>query len=147
MSSDLKWNMQIDFLFRKAMRRIFIIRNLRRCDCPHELILRAYHAFIRQILLYAYPCVCNASGYLKSKLTRVESRVSRIVGRKIESPLMQVADNACKKLMENISTHAQHPLREIFIQRNAERTRSCSEFRRPFARTVRFGSSFIKFAS
>ena len=129
------------------MRRVFIIRNLRRCGCPPELMLRAYYAFMRQILLYAYPCVCNAPAYLKQMLTRVENRVSRIIGSKIQPCLLQAADASCVRLMDDVSLHAQHPLRALFLSNNSCRTRSSCELRKPFAHTARFGASFIKFAS
>ena len=145
-SCNLKWNLHFDSVYKKAMRRVFVIRNLRKCDCPQALMTTAYNAFIRSVLLYAFPCVCNAPSYLLHKLLRVEKRVSRIIGVNISPTLLEVADVTCKKLLSAISKHPQHPLRELFQLKETTRTRSSLLLRRPFTKTERFSSSFIKYA-
>ena len=95
----MKWNAFVDFIVKKASRRMYLITSLKRSDCPDELLFRAYCAFIRPILLYAYPAVCNMSSYLSRKLVRVENRVLRIIDSETKFPcLLSVADKMCYKL-------------------------------------------------
>lgn len=145
-SSDLKWNLHFDNVYKKAMRRVFVVRNLRKCDCSPALMTNAYFAFIRSVLLYAFPCVCNAPSFLLRKLLRVEKRVSRIIGESISPTLLEAADVSCKKLLSAISKHPQHPLRDLFLSNSTSRTRSSLHLRRRFTRTERLSSSFIKYA-
>ena len=146
-SSDLKWNLHFDFLYKKAMRRIFIIRNLRRSGCPQKLMVRAYIAFIRSVLLYAFPCVCNAPKFLLDKICRVERRVVRIMGTEVTPSLLSAADETCRKLFASVASFPQHPLREMFITNNGRRSvRTNRVLRKPFAKTKRFASSFIRYA-
>ena len=98
-SADLKSNLHFDSITKRAMRRIFIIRNLRKCRCPRSLMKKTYFALIRSILLYAYPCVCNSSSYLQNKFLRVEKRVSRIIGEDMSPALLDVAEESCSRLL------------------------------------------------
>ena len=63
----------------KASRRIYLMYNLVRSGCPPELLVRAYVAYIRSVLLYSVPVFCNAPDYLFKKLCRVEKRVYRVI--------------------------------------------------------------------
>lgn len=99
-SADLKWNLHFDSVSKKAMRRIFIIRNLRKCRCPPSLMRRTYNALIRSILLYAYPCLCNSPSYLQNRLLRVEKRVSRIIGEEMSTKCPR-----CRRVMLEINVH------------------------------------------
>lgn len=146
-SSDLKWNVHFRSVFKKASQRVFLIRNLRRSGCPQVLMIRAYLAFIRPILLYAFPAVCNAPQYLTTRLNRIERRVQRIIG---DSPILPdlptAADSMCQNLMSSILDHPQHPLRSIFLPGPSRSTRSQKVLRPPSTKTSRFGQSFVKYA-
>lgn len=147
-SDDLKWNLHVKKAVTKANKRIFIVRNLRRSGCPPHLILLAYYSFIRSVLLYAFPCVCNAPNYLLSRLLKIEKRVFRIIG--CHSPsvsLFEAAHKSCVKMMTSIEKCSDHPLRVMFNPRNVSSTRASSTLQRPFAKTSRFGNSFVKFCS
>lgn len=130
----------------KAMKRVFIIRNLHRCGCPPDLMRRACHAFIPQTLLFAYPCVWKAPQHLHNLLIRVENRGSKIIGQKISPSLLDAADSSRVKLIKTIKSHPEHPLRDIFTLNNY-RTRSSHDFKKPFARNSRFGSPLKKCAA
>ena len=118
LSQDLKWNGFVDFLVKKASRRLYLIISLKRSDRPDDLLFRAYCAFIRPILLYAYPAVCNMPSYLSRKLLRVEKRVLRIINSEIEFPcLFSVADKMCYKLIDEVLRSTKHPLRSFFLRR------------------------------
>ena len=64
-SRDLKWNLFIDYIIKKASKRIYLILCLKRAGCPADVMYMSFCAFIRPILLYAYPVWCNLSEYLR----------------------------------------------------------------------------------
>lgn len=146
-SSNMKWNDHVNFIVKKASRRIFIIRNLRRSGCCKILLLRCYVAFIRSVLAYSFPSFCNLSQYLLKDIVRVESRISRIIDMDIEESFVFATNKSCVKLFQTITTEACHPLRSLFIPKpsRAISTRSSSDFYPPRAKTSRFSNSFIKF--
>lgn len=49
-SSDMRWNLHFDFVYKKAMRRVFVIQSLRRNDCPPALMIKVYNQ--RYSILY-----------------------------------------------------------------------------------------------
>jgi hypothetical protein len=146
-SSDLGWNAHFDNVINRASKRIFLMRNLRKSGCSKKVMIRAYVAFIRPILLYAYPCVCNAPLYLKKKLRFFERRVVRIVGSTAVPDILDAADSMCLRLMESIVSAPDHPLGCIAQRNGGRRTRHSSDWRRQFARTKRFSDSFIQYIS
>ena len=147
LSDDLKWNAYVESIVKRASRRIFLILSLKRADCSSELLLKAYNAYIRPILLYAFPAVCNMSTYLKRKIERVEKRVLRVIGGNKEVTLFSVANKMCDNLFKNVLEEPNHPLREFFNENPAtSRTlRKNCVLRRPLTKTARYKDSFIKF--
>lgn len=146
-SHDLRWNDHFDNVLKKACKRIFVIRNLRKGGCPPMLIWRVYVVLIRSVLLYAFPCFCNAPKFLLEKFLRLERRICRIVNDKdVCSPLLQLAaENTCESFFRKILLNPQHPLRELFTSYPSRSTRYSKDIQRPFAKTKRFSSSFIKY--
>ena len=65
LTSDLKWNVHIESVLRKASKRFYLLRNLRRSGCP-------------------YPSFCNLPNLLQEKLLKFERRAFRIIGEKNE---------------------------------------------------------------
>lgn len=143
---NLKWNLHIDAVMKKVCKRLFIIYNLRRAGCSKQVMFDCYIAFIRSVLLFAFPCFCNSPDYLLSQLSSFEKRVFRIMGSHGEFPLLlDVANKICNKLFSNIVKHQDHLLRDIFHTVEGRPTRQSSHLRPPFARTERFRRSFICF--
>ena len=149
LSNDLKWNLHFDKCIKKACKRIFLIRNLRRARCSSSLLFRVYVSFIRStcILLYAVPCFCNAPKHLFDKFLRIERRIFRIIGPDSSSfpSLSDAVNTSCCKLFNNIDKFPNHSLRHLFSNRFFSSTRSTSTPRPPLARTCRFKNSFIRF--
>ena len=129
----------------RASRRIFIIRNLKRSACSPELIFRAYVAFVRSILLYAFPSFCNLPLYLFKHIVAIEKRVFRIIDDNIvQDDLSQAASKCCESLFNRILSNSNHPLRNLFVEAPSTATISKCILRLPFAKTKRFAKSFIK---
>ena len=146
-SSSFKWNAHFNRIIKKASSRIFILRNLRRGGCPPFLMWKCYLAIIRSVLLYAFPCMCNAPKYLLKRLESVERRALLIINDNnfCGPPLMTQANILCERLFSQIDVNPEHPLRDLFVTRSLHRTRCSKSLQRPFAKTKRFSCSFIKF--
>lgn len=145
-ASNLKWNAHIRYVVSKASRRIFLIRNLKRSDCPDMLTFNAYVAFLRSVLLYAYPSFCNLPFYLQQQLLNVEKRVFRIMNSNANREnILNVADRSCVKLFRKIELYSDHPLRAMFQEREVVRTRNSLSLKPPPTKTERFKNSFVKY--
>ena len=147
-SNDLRWNDHVHSIVKKASRRIFLIRNLKRAGCSASVMFSAYVAFIRSVLLYCFPVFCNVSSSLFNSIKRVERRVFRLIGKEAHDFLTidVAAENVCKRLFNHVSQDVQHPLRSLFENR-APTPRNRSVLKPPFARTVRYKKSFIRFGA
>jgi len=147
-SSDLRWDYHFQEVARKASKRVFIIRNLRRSGCPEEAMLRVYQAMIQPLLLYGFPCVCNAPKKLWIFLEKVERRVAKIISDDDSKliPLSVAGDTQCQRLFERVLRDPDHPLRTLFELRVPTR-RSALTLKKPRCRTARLRNSFIKFCN
>lgn len=148
-SNNFSWNEHIKCIVRRASRKVFMIRNLRRCGSDPYLMLKTYQTFIRPILTYAFASYCNAPAYLLDELIKVERRIFRIMGMKCADELNIIAHATlmCTNLFQVILKEECHPLRDVFQKRP---TNSCTRshgcvLRPPFAKTKRYANSFIKF--
>jgi len=148
-SSDLKWNKHFDVIVKKACRRIYLMYNLVRANCPVNLLIRAYIAYIRSLLLYSFPTFCNASEYLLRRITGIEKRVVSLIGASLEhTGILSASEIMCKRLFECIESSPDHPLRVMFDTSTRSGRGRCKRrtLKAPFARTKRYSNSFIKFS-
>ena len=131
---------------KKASRRIFVIRNLKRAGCSRDVLYSAYVAFIISVLLYCFPVFCNAPAYLFAVIERVERRVFRLLGGDTNEflSIRDFSKRTCERLFENVEKDVHHPLRPLFMFR-APTHRNPSLLKLSSARTVRFKNSFIRF--
>ena len=144
LASDLKWNIHINKVVAQSSQLLFVLANLKRSDCSSVVLRKAYFAFIRSILLYCCPVFVNSPKYLKDKLIRIEKRASKIIGEQISPDIMSMVNRCCTSLFQKIVIDTEHPLREMFRDRERINRNDCP-FRPPRAKTVRFQTSFIKF--
>ena len=147
LSADLKWNSHIYNIIKKASRRVFIIRNLKKADCPSSTLLNAYSSLIRSICLYAYPSFCNIPVYLQCKLLRLERRVLRIIGvphDEVSQTVIDAGISLCERLFTKVVSEPGHPLRRCFEQRTSK-TRSTKILKPVKAKTSRLSASFTRF--
>ena len=145
-SDDLRWNTHFCNQIKKACKRIFIFRNLKRAGCNENILMNVYIAVVRSILLYSYPCFCNAPMYLHDKLIKLEKRIFRIASQHNIAcdNILSAAEKHCASLYTRVQSTAGHPLLELFEKRFPTH-RNPSILRRPRANTKRFSQSFIKY--
>lgn len=141
---DFTWNTHVDAIVRKASKRMFVLRNLRRSGCPADCMLQTYVSLIRSVILYCYPAICNMPMYLFKKMAGVEKRASRVIGHPMKETITQSADLVCKRLFEKIHDTAGHPLRELFLRRDPTQRNPCG-LRPPLTKTKRFKNTFIRY--
>ena len=115
-SFDMKWNSFVETLIKRASQRVYLILCLKRANCPPDLLFRAYSTYIRPILLYAFPAVCNMPSYLKKRMFRVERRILRIIDCQDfrEVTLFSAGDLMCENLFDKVCQEPMHPLRSFF---------------------------------
>ena len=145
-SFDMKWNSFVERLIKRASQRVYLILCLKRADCPPDLLFRAYSTYIRPILLYAFPAVCNMPLYLKKRMMSVEKRVLRIIDCQDfrDVTLFTAGDLMCVNLFEKVCQEPLHPLRSFFEARKRFLTVEC-DIKKPKTKTKLFRDLFIRY--
>ena len=93
--------------------------------------------------MYCFPAFCNLPVYL-FKLLRVEKRAAKFFPDYKFDSLSISAERLCVRLFDTIVCKNDHPLRDIFEGRSPTPRNSCP-LKAPFAKTTRFGKSFIRY--
>lgn len=146
-SDNFSWNKHVQNQVKKACKRIYLLRNLKRADCDDIILFNVYTSLIRSVLLFAYPCFCNAPMYLHDILLKVERRACRIIfkDKKYDcQDFSEAAKRMCENLFQRILSANDHPLRDLFVDR-APTPRNPCLLGRPLARTKRLSNSFVRF--
>ncbi len=110
LNEDLSWNTYIDYIFKKACKRLYSLRILRGAGVASSSILKVYLTIIRPVLEYAVPVWQSISSTLSDKLETIQKRALKIIFPSAETYLeaLQLAgiDNLadrrtiiCKKYM------------------------------------------------
>ena len=148
-TNDFKWNAHFDMILRKAAKRIFILRNLRRNNCSVDLLWKVYESLLRSLFTYSAACFCNAPKYIFNKLVSFERRVCRIcnISPGARPSVTRVIDDICNTFLKKIIDFPEHPLRVLFVPKKMDFTRSKNVFQHPRTRTRRFKDSFIKYCT
>lgn len=145
-SNNLRWEAHINEAANKASRRLYVIRNLRRSNCSNDVMRKVYCAIMRPIMLYAFPCFCNAAKIHLNNFSKVEKRADRLMQNCLAKSdnINTAGEDMCRRFFEKIIRNDNHPLRTIFDSREPTR-RNVLSLKKPMARTKRFASSFIRF--
>ncbi len=81
-SQDLKWDIHIDSIVRKAQQRLYFLRQLRKFNLPQELLKQFYSAIIESVL-------CTSITVWFSSATKSDLRRLRRVVRTAERIVVQ----------------------------------------------------------
>jgi hypothetical protein len=74
LQSNMKWNVHVENIIKKASKRLYILRLLRRSNANNETLITVYCTVIRPILEYACRVWhVNIQNYLESSKTRIEN--------------------------------------------------------------------------
>ena len=78
-SSDLSWNVHVDFIVKKATKRLCSLRVLRKAGVQQADLVRIYCSLIRSVLEYGAPVWSALPGYLSNIIESVQRRALRII--------------------------------------------------------------------
>lgn len=121
--SDLKWNSHIDYIYKKACKKLYSLRVLRRAGVDQVSILNVYISTVRPVLEYAVPVWQSIPGFLSDKIESIQKRALRIIFPTAEkytealklAHLDTLADrrnNLCVKYMDKMK-RKDHPLHSL----------------------------------
>ena len=85
MDNDLKWNCHVDYIIKKACKKLYSLRVLRRARVSQPNILRIYLSTVRPVLEYAVPVWQDIPAYLSEAIERVQKRALNIIYPEAES--------------------------------------------------------------
>ena len=121
--SDLRWNSHVDYIYKKARKRLYSLRILRRAGVDQASMLKVYTSSVRYLLEYALPVWQSIPGYLSDKTESIQKRALEIVFPPADSysdalelarmkTLAYRRDNICKEYMYKMKdlNHPLHPL-------------------------------------
>ena len=158
LSADLKWDLHVDSMCKKASKRLHQLVILKRCKAPPEQLLSVYKSQIRSVLEYA--CQVWHPGLTKRLSDAIESvqrRALRIIHPGVEYNtvlgtlnLQKLHDrrvHLCHKLFKDI-VKPDHKLHKLLPEKRdcQYSLRSQVQFTQPRLRTKRARGSFVNWA-
>jgi hypothetical protein len=144
LQSNFSWNTHVANVCRTAHQRLYGLRQLRSLVDKSAALWEIYRAFVRSVLVYAYPAICNMSAGLFARLKYVEKRASQIIGGTPSQPIEDFCQAQCRKMAVSLglSDHKLHSMLHVVDKGRQLRHKTQSI---PFAKTTRFKNSFIKY--
>ena len=85
MDNDLKWNSHVDYIIKKACKKLHSLRVLHRARVCQPNMLRIYLGSVRPVLEYAVPVWQDIPAYLSEAIERVQKRALNIIYPEAES--------------------------------------------------------------
>ncbi|CAB3998779.1 RNA-directed DNA polymerase from mobile element jockey, partial [Paramuricea clavata] len=156
-NNHLKWNDNVAIIVKKASKRLYILRVLRRSGIPPADLLSIYNALIRSVLEYAC-AVWHTSlpQYLSNKIERVQKRALRIlypftdyaealsISRcsRLDDRRQSICQNTLQKIA-NPCSKLYHLLPSTRGNVHGRSLRNNNQLSLPKCRTERFKNSFI----
>jgi hypothetical protein len=149
-SSDLKWTLHLDHVYKKCSRASYIIKLLHNYGVSGQVLRTVCDALVFSHLTYCWPTFCDCSNYELQKFVLLERRLLKLCRMSfIPGNLRTRLDLQCSRLVKKISAFAGHPLVECFEQ-NCSTSTIELRHRRKFlplrAKTSLLRNSFTKFA-
>ena len=156
-NDQLKWQDNIDMIVKKASKRLYILRVLRRSGVPPADLLTIYFSLIRSTVEYAC-CVWDKSltKHLSGKLELVQKRAMRIIYPNTQYSdalclakcprLDERRDELCLKTfakMEEPTSRLHHLIPAKRGSQHGRNLKINSKYSLPRCRTERYKQSFI----
>ena len=85
LSEDLKWNKHVDYIYKKACKKLYSPRVLRRAGVEQRNILKVYLTTIRPVLEYAVPIWQAIPDYLSGRIESIQTMALRIIFPSIDN--------------------------------------------------------------
>ncbi len=137
-SQDLKWDIHIDSIVRKAQQRLYFLRQLRKFNLPQELLKQFYSAIIESVLCTSITVwFSSATKSDLRRLRRVVRTAERIIGTTLPT-LQELYLSRMSKRAGKITLDPSHPAHSFFeLLPSGRRNRALS------TRTTRHRNSFF----
>ncbi len=137
-SQDLKWDIHIDSIVRKAQQRLYFLRQLRKFNLPQELLKQFYSAIIESVLCTSITVwFSSATKSDLRRLRRVVRTAERIIGTTLPT-LQELYLSRVSKRAGKITLDPAHPAHSLF-----ELLPSGRRYRALSTRTTRHRNSFF----
>ncbi len=137
-SQDLKWDIHIDSIVRKAQQRLYFLRQLRKFNLPQELLKQFYSAIIESVLCTSITVwFSSATKSDLRRLRRVVRTAERIIGTTLPT-LQELYLSRVSKRASKITLDPAHPAHSLF-----ELLPSGRRYRALSTRTTRHRNSFF----
>ena len=147
--SDLRWNSHVDYIYKKACRKLYSLRILRRAGVDQGSMLKVCTSSVRSLLEYAVSVWQTISGYLSDKIESIQKRALKIIFPSADSysdalelarvkTLAYRRDKICKDYMYKMKdlNHPLHPLLSIRLDNTCPYTLRHKSDQRYFYRKV-----------
>lgn len=154
-SNNLKWNTHVESTIKKASKRIYFLKQLKRAKIPKKDMVLFYSTCIRPVLEYASPVFhYSLPNYLIEDLERVQKRALKIIFNG-QSYLDSLAESNLQTLHARRQLHTERTFADIVSNQshklhhllpelnNYNRLRNNRRFNIPRCKTKRFKDSFI----
>ena len=139
-SSNLKWELNVVNIVKKAQQRLYFLRRLRSFGLTTQVMLNFYRAVIESVLTFSISVWFGSITQKETlRLNRVVKTASRIIGRDLPSHEILYQQRLLGRATL-ISQDTSHPAHDPF-----EPLPSSRRFRSIKTRTNRFSTSFFPF--
>ena len=154
-TDDLKWDLHIEYIHKKASKRLYFLRRLKRSGLSCDELLIMYISMIRSVLEYACPVwsTCLTKGLIDD-LESIQRRAFRIIDSSLDyeeaceqfemQTLLERREDICEKFFKNM-TNPKHRLHDFVPEPKVHRhdLRTQITYPLPLCKTNRYKNSFV----
>ena len=154
--NDLKWYEHVDIITKKASKRLYLLKLLRRAGVELDALVKFYCACVRSVLEYACQAFHSSLPvYLTKQIERIQKRALRIIcpAESYEEALsitklgtlFDRREHLSLELFQKISNNNQHKLFNLLpeLSTNELNLRCKAMYKIPSVKTNRFRDSFV----
>uniref|UniRef100_A0AAQ4Q691 Reverse transcriptase domain-containing protein n=1 Tax=Gasterosteus aculeatus aculeatus TaxID=481459 RepID=A0AAQ4Q691_GASAC len=114
-TQDLKWELNISSITKKAQQRLFFLRQLKKLNLPKTMMVHFYTAIIESILCSSITVwYAAATAKDKGRLQRVIRSAERVIGCNLPS-LQDLFASRSLKRAKKIAADPSHPGQKLFV--------------------------------
>uniref|UniRef100_A0AAQ4RRB6 Alkylated DNA repair protein AlkB homologue 8 N-terminal domain-containing protein n=1 Tax=Gasterosteus aculeatus aculeatus TaxID=481459 RepID=A0AAQ4RRB6_GASAC len=137
-TQDLKWELNISSITKKAQQRLFFLRQLKKFNLPKTMMVHFYTAIMESILCSSITVwYAAATAKDKGRLQRVIRSAERVIGCNLPS-LQDLFSSRSLKRAKKIAADPSHPGQNLFVP-----LPSCRRLRSSRTKTSCHTSSFF----
>jgi hypothetical protein len=116
-SSNLKWSVHLDHVFRKCAKASYFIKLLFTRGISGHLLRSASESLVLSHLVYCWPVLCDCTNADLRRFNHLMQRLHKLCRIPITSAdLRNHLDQQCVRLARRIKNSKEHPLEECFMR-------------------------------